>query len=156
MIKNEDLDLLFKELSKFEEVLVNFIPKQTVLDGYYVNYLNNYCIIGTSIEIRESLVSFLTMRHIDTLFFETPRTMYSDLNKFSMNIIPTTNYVMEEVHHHVFYDKGEFFNMNITGEIQGIPYETYELFMNITNRLINREYISEQTKHIQIGLNNLC
>lgn len=156
MLNAEDIDLIFLELTKFEEVLVNFIPKQTVVEDYYVNYLNNYLIIGKSVNIGETIVSFLSMRHIDTLFFETPRTMYSDLNKFSMNIIPSTNYVMEDVHHHEFYDKGEFFNMNITGEIQGIPYETYEVFMNITNRLINRKYISEQTKNIQIGLNNLC
>jgi len=42
--------------------------------------------------------------------------------------------------------------MNITGEITQVSYEIYEVFVKITSRFMQREYISENTKNIQIGL----
>ena len=152
MLNEQDYDFIFLELAKFEKVLADFDPNKAEVHGYYINYLNNYYIFGRRFDIKECSLDLVSMRHGDSLSFETPRMLYSELGKFAMNIIPTPYYYMENKEHNTFYDKGEFFNMNITGEITQVSYEIYEVFVKITSRFMQREYISENTKNIQIGL----
>lgn len=140
------------ELEEFQKELDTFgsTANSTKVN---IKHSNNFDIISTSFSCERYLITLLSMKHINSNDFE-PSRAFSELRKNGMNICNGNAYILNNDYHFEIYDKSDFFNMSVTGELVcDFRYEYYELFNELRDLRKGLNYTSIE---IHLRFNDEC
>lgn len=125
------LKLLFIELLEFENQIEIFLNYPKIKPKVNIKRVNNFTILTSSFETTEYKITLLTMKHDNKSDFETAKS-FSEISGNTMHIVKGEIYLLCNQYHDQIYDKSDFFNMSVSGElICDFQYDFYELFKEL-------------------------
>lgn len=115
----------------FDDNLKLFSTGSKIDPKINVTNLNNYSILTYTFEEEKYRVTLISMKHSMNPDFESTK-VFSEIRKNEMYITSGDAYMINNEFHVDIYDKSDFFNMSVSGELVcEFDYEFYELFCDL-------------------------
>lgn len=131
---------LFAHMIIFENEMEVFKNHPLAQPAVKVTRVNNFSILTSVLETDRYTFTLLTMKHDDISNFETAKS-FSEISGNTMHIVKGEIYLLCNQYHDEVYDKSDFFNMSVSGElICDFDYEFYELFKDLRDYKIAMGY----------------
>lgn len=115
----------------FDDNLKLFIKGSSIDKRITVTNLNNYSILKYTFDEEKYRVTLVSMKHSMNPNFESTK-IFSEIKRNEMYITSGDAYMINNEFHVDVYDKSDFFNMSVSGELVcEFDYEFYELFNDL-------------------------